>query len=201
MSDFDAKAATWDKEPKIVRARRVADGIARRVPLAPGMEVFEYGAGTGLLGLALLDRVGHVTLADSSKGMLEVAQGKIDAGGLRASTLLLDLSRDAPPPARFDLACSLLTLHHVPDTDALLRALRAMLRTPGWIALADLDTEDGSFHGPGVEVHHGFDRADLGARLVRAGFRSPSFETACVFTKGDGDAARDYPVFLAVAST
>jgi hypothetical protein len=65
----------------------------------------------------------------------------------------------------------------------------------GAICLSDLDAEDGSFHGPGVVVHHGFDRADLGHRLERAGFRDVRFSTPHVVERG----GRRYPLFLAVA--
>ena len=201
MSEFDRKAASWDDEQKALRARRVADAIARRVPLSRETTVLEYGAGTGLLALALLGRVGRVTLADSSPGMLEIARRKIVAGGLEnASTLLLDLSRDPPPPERFDVVCSLLTLHHVPDTDALLSDLASLLRTPGFVCLADLDTEDGSFHGPDAEVHRGFDRADLAARMERAGFHDVHLEDAGEISREGKGGVRTYPLFLAVGA-
>ena len=48
MSDFDARAATWDDDPtKVERAQAVADAIVRSVPLASTMRAMEYGAGTG----------------------------------------------------------------------------------------------------------------------------------------------------------
>src|SRR5262245_42487472 len=48
VSDFDARAATWDDDPtKVERARAIADAIVREVPLAPSMAALEYGAGTG----------------------------------------------------------------------------------------------------------------------------------------------------------
>jgi len=201
VSEFDGRAGSWDDAQKVERARRVAEAIARAVPLSPAMAVLEYGAGTGLLALALADRVGHVTLADSSTGMLEVARRKIEAGRIdNARTLLLDLSKDPLPAARFDLVCSLLTLHHVRDTDALLRDFVKLLRAQGVVCLADLDREDGSFHGEDADVHRGFDRSDLGARMERAGFRGVRFETACVIRKGSRGVERSYPVFLAVAS-
>ena len=46
MSDFDAKASTWDADPaKVERARHVAEAIAREVPLRKWMSVLEYGCG------------------------------------------------------------------------------------------------------------------------------------------------------------
>lgn len=198
---FDERARTWDEDAvKHERAARVADAIAAAVPLA-GRRVLEYGAGTGLLGLALRPRAGEVTLADSAREMLRVAGEKIAAGGLaNARTLLLDLAAAPPPPGlSFDLVCSLMVLHHVPDTDGILRAFHALLAPGGAVALSDLDTEDGSFHGPGFDGHRGFDRADLRARLERAGFANVRFSTPYEVTKRGAAGERRYPLFLAVA--
>src|SRR5262245_45349796 len=82
LSDFDARAATWDDDPtKVERARAIANRIAREVPLAGTMAALEYGAGTGLLGFMLRDRIGELTLADISDGMLAVAARKVAAAG------------------------------------------------------------------------------------------------------------------------
>src|SRR5262249_46849238 len=96
VSDFDARAATWDGDPtKVERARAIADAILREVPPRPAIAALEYGAGTGLLGFMLRDRIGELTLADISDGMLEVAQRKIAAlGDSRVRAVKLDLLMD-----------------------------------------------------------------------------------------------------------
>jgi ubiquinone/menaquinone biosynthesis C-methylase UbiE len=200
-TSFDERARTWDEDrAKWERARRVAEVIAARVPQLARRRVLEYGAGTGLLGLALQPHVAEVTLADSSGGMLAVAREKIAAAGIdNARTLQLDLTAGAAPELRFDLVCSLMTLHHIPDTDAILGAFHRLLAPGGYLCLADLDREDGSFHGPGFTGHNGFDRADLGGRLERAGFRDPRFETVLEVGKETAGGPRSFPVFLAVA--
>ncbi len=199
--DFDARARTWDEDAsKRDRARRVAEAIAARVPSLDEKSILEYGAGTGLLGLALQPLAGDVTLADSSREMLAVADEKIAAAGLRnVRTLHLDLSTAPAPHLGFDLVCSLMTLHHIPDTDGLLAAFHRLLLTDGTLCVADLDREDGSFHGPGFTGHHGFDRAELRARLERSGFRDVRFETALQVSKVTAEGPRAFPVFLAIA--
>lgn len=200
-SEFDARARTWDEDAaKRVRAETVARAIAARVPGLAGRRVLEYGAGTGLLGLALQPLVADVTLADVSAGMLAVAGEKIAAAGLRnVRTLLLDLSSGPAPELEVDLVCSLMTLHHIPDTDGILRAFQRLLPPGGYACLADLDREDGSFHGAGFTGHPGFDRAELSARLERSGFRDVRFETVFEVRKETAAGPRAYPVFLAVA--
>jgi 2-polyprenyl-3-methyl-5-hydroxy-6-metoxy-1,4-benzoquinol methylase len=200
-TEFDDRARTWDDDAaKRQRAERIAATIAARVPSLAEKRVLEYGAGTGLLGLALQPLVAEVTLADVSREMLAVADAKIAARGLHnARTVLLDLASAPAPAWRFDLVCSLMTLHHIADTDAILRAFHAVLASGGILCLADLDREDGSFHGPGFTGHAGFDRPELGARLERSGFRDPRFETVFEVQRATAAGTRAFPVFLALA--
>jgi ubiquinone/menaquinone biosynthesis C-methylase UbiE len=202
-TDFDARATTWDDDPvKTVRAQAVADEIVRRVPLERTMRAMEYGCGTGLLSFMLRSRVGEVTLADVSDGMLAVAAQKIAvANDAAMRTAKLDLLVDPPPDQRFDVIYSAMTLHHIPDTDAILRRFNAVLARPGYLCIADLDAEDGSFHGAGFDGHLGFDRATLGAKARQAGFAKVSFSTAYEMKKAVAGVARTFPVFLMVAET
>ncbi|MGC4001305.1 MAG: methyltransferase domain-containing protein [Anaeromyxobacter sp.] len=197
-TDFDAKAATWDDDPaKRDRALRVAEAIAAAVPDLASREVLEYGAGTGLLGFALLPLARRVTLADSSREMLAVADRKaaaLGAGPDRLATRLLDLTAGALPPERYGLVCNLMVLHHLPDTEAALRSFHALLAPGGAVALCDLEAEDGSFHGAGVDVHHGFDPARLVRQLEAAGFQEVSSRRVMTMQK-DG---RSFPLFLAI---
>lgn len=200
MSQFDAKAASWDADPvKVARAKAVAEEIRQRVPLSRELRAMEFGSGTGLLSFFLQPDVGHLTLVDSSTGMLEVAERKIAAGSIdNMRTLGLDLATDPLPGERFGLIYSLMTAHHVPDTVRLLRDLHALLEAGGYLCLADLDAEDGSFHGDGFDGHHGFDRDHLGGLAAEAGFCEVSFSTVFRMQRMSGVAAREYPIFLMV---
>jgi len=174
MSEFDERAADWDTPERVQRAHILADAIRRQVPLTSTMRAIDIGAGTGLLGLDLLADLGSVTLTDPSEGMIEAARSRIEAEGLvDATAYVYDVpSIQLPPGAPFDLAVSLMALHHVADTAATLASIHAMLVPGGRIALIDLDEEDGSFHDPDQPgIHHqGFDRASLVGMARAVGF-------------------------------
>lgn len=199
---FDSKARQWDENPVFrERAEKIAAAIRAAVPLSRSMAALDYGSGTGLLSFPLKDDLGHITLKDTSPGMLAVAAEKIAAQGVaNMTTRRADLATAPMPDERYDLIYSSMTLHHIADTDAILKTFSALLNPGGWLAIADLDREDGSFHGIEVDVHHGFERAALAARAVAAGFAVPRFETVFEILKERPDGPpRAYPVFLMVA--
>ena len=198
MSTFDERARDWDTPERRERAEVVATAIRANLALGARTRLIDIGAGTGLLGLALAGDVGEVVLAEPSVGMLEVVGEKLAAGAAHnASAVRFDLTTDPPPGNPFDVAVSLLVLHHVEDTGAALAAIRGLLRPGGRIALADLDVEDGSFHDADAEgIHHeGFDRAALADGCRAAGFVDVEFRTATEIEHDD----RRYPVFLLIA--
>jgi len=199
---FDDKAGTWDSDPvKQERALAVATAMRQQIPLAQDWHALEYGCGTGLLSFVLYSDLGRVTLADSSPGMLAVLEKKIVAAQAHnLYPLRLDLACDPLPTERYDLIYSLMTLHHVSDTDRLLRDFHALLHPGGWLGIADLDQEDGSFHGAGFTGHCGFDRAALQTQLLKAGFGNVALTTCYRMKKATDQGIRDYPLFLAVAT-
>jgi ubiquinone/menaquinone biosynthesis C-methylase UbiE len=196
MTDFDAKARSWDDVPgRKERANAVAKFIHQEIHLDGKMSALEYGCGTGLLSFALQPFLGSITLADSSTGMLEVLQEKIDASGItNMRPLLLDLATDHLPTDKFDLIYTLMTLHHVADTQSILEKFYMLLKAGGILCISDLDQEDGTFHTYDFVGHHGFDRREISEMLVNAGFKNVRFSTPFVMYKN----TRTYPLFLAV---
>lgn len=198
MSTFDERARDWDTPERQARAEMVAAAISDAVPLATDTRAIDIGSGTGLLGIALAPLVGEVVLADPSAGMIEVANEKLNADGpANVRAIRFDLVADPPPGDPFDLVVSLLVLHHLADTAAAMTAIARLLRPGGHLALADLDTEDGTFHSADAEgIHHlGFDRRHLGDLARAAGFTDVAFRTATTIE----DEGRRYPLFLLVA--
>jgi ubiquinone/menaquinone biosynthesis C-methylase UbiE len=201
MNEFDQKAAQWDAKPvRVERALAVAESIKAAAPLSSHMTALEYGCGTGLVSFALQSQLGHITLADSSTGMLTVLREKIAAGNIQNMTpVQLDLITDPLPAERYQLIYTLLTLHHIPDTAKILSAFYQVLDGSGYLCVADLDKEDGTFHEDEFHGHLGFDREELGAQARLAGFRAINFSTVFHMRKEINGASKDFPIFLMVA--
>jgi trans-aconitate methyltransferase len=100
---------------------------------------------------------------DSSTGMLEKLTQKLAAAAIsNVQTRHWDLEAKPFPEPGFDLVVSSMTLHHLRNVPLVLSRLADILNPGGWLAVADLDSEDGSFHGQADDVfHHGFERGQI----------------------------------------
>lgn len=204
--DYFAKAAaTWDNEPRrIALMKAVGEAILREVRPTREMDALDYGCGTGLIGLFILPHVRSVTGADSSSAMLNVLRKKIAESGVsNMSVIKLDLQHDPLPAERYHLIVTSMTLHHVADADAVMRAFCELLWPGGMLGIADLDTEPGIFHPPhaaGSVHHNGFDRGELKIRLEEIGFEETRDTTAHTIRRPVQDGSEhEFPVFLITA--
>lgn len=194
---FEHKAEGYEKDSRRVdNVGNIARRISESIEILPSMTILDFGSGTGLLleNMApLVKKIVAVDVSTSMNGQLEKKRERLEC---ELEIIEADLSVKSLD-RKFDGIISSMTLHHVEDTARLLKTLYSMLHDGGFIALADLDTEDGSFHTEDTGVFHfGFDRALLGKAAAKAGFRDVDIQTASTISKPQGD----YPVFLLTAS-
>lgn len=202
MTNFDERAKDWDSDPKKVeRARMAAEAIRNVVPLSKNMNALEYGCGTGLLSFALQEDLGQITLADTSQGMLDVLSEKIAASGMtNMHPVRLDLATDPLPSEKYHITYSLMVLHHIHDARGILGKFYNVLEPNGYLIIADLDKEDGSFHTDGTtDVHKGFEQGELRKWVEDAGFGNVSFSKVYEIRKEIDGREKAFPVFLMVA--
>jgi len=201
--DFNKEAAQWDENPGRVKlADEVAASMIREASPKRDMDVLDFGCGTGLVTLRLQPLVGSIVGVDSSEGMLAVLKRKIRSLGVtNVQTRLVDFEKGDRIEGAFNLIVSSMTLHHVPDTAALFKQWRELLLPGGRVCFADLDAEDGSFHGDNTGVfHQGFEREQVKGLLRDSGFTDIRDVTAATMKREvEGKGTKEFPVFLIVA--
>lgn len=196
---FDQAAAGWDGKSRRVEVANKISAAISRLPLTKKMNGMEYGCGTGLVGLALAPKLGHLTVIDTSQGMLDVVREKLESQNITHVTpLCCDLLRDNYTE-KHDLIFSAMTLHHIRDAHGLLQRFTALLNPGRYLALADLVTEDGSFHAADAEgiMHHGFDPHKLADFVADSGMTDIKSEIIHSIDKEENN--KEYPVFLLTA--
>ena len=111
---------------------RLFDGYFRIFPwhrLSPASEGFDMGCGSGRWAKLVAPRVGRLNCIDASAGALDVARRTLVE---QQNIAFIHASSNAVPLARAsqDFGYSLGVLHHIPDTQAALRACVSLLK-PG----------------------------------------------------------------------
>jgi tRNA (cmo5U34)-methyltransferase len=198
MSEFDAHAREWDNNTiHIDRSIAIAAELEKKLPVDRQLKALEYGAGTGLLSFQLKDRFSEIVLMDNSREMIKVCEEKKEYYQTsHIKPIWFDLEHN-DYKEKFDIIYSQMVLHHVNDIELILDKFHSMLNPKGILAIADLYTEDGSFHGPDVKVHKGFDPELLIEKLKQRGFKHGEYIT-CFIVKRPNNL--EYPVFLLTAS-
>jgi hypothetical protein len=76
-----------------------------------------------------------------------------------------------------------------------------MLNPGGYLCIADLVTEDGSFHSehPDFDGHNGFDCYEIQIYLINNGFKIDYYKTCYKITKTvNNSETKQFPVFLVI---
>ena len=151
---FAHKSKSWDMNSKRVQnAKGIAELIVKNIKLTKHMEIMDFGAGTGLLSYFVAPYVKKITAVDNSPSMLLEFKNKCSEFVCETEVIEKDMSKESLD-RKFDGIISSMTIHHLDDTIALFQKFYAMLHDGGFIAIADLDSEDGSFHSDNTGVHH-----------------------------------------------
>jgi ubiquinone/menaquinone biosynthesis C-methylase UbiE len=202
MNEFDLKAATWDQNPIIwERAEAIANEIKRIIPLKKNMTALEFGAGTGVTSFILKDSLKEITLMDNSLEMIKVMDNKIKISEVEnLKTVNFNLEQTDFKDSKYDLIFNQMVLHHITDIKDIIAKFYNLLNPGGYLAMADLYTEDGSFHGEGFTGHNGFDIEKLSARIKKQGFKDISHRKCFTINKKISETVtKPFDVFLIIA--
>jgi cyclopropane fatty-acyl-phospholipid synthase-like methyltransferase len=198
---FDQRASSWDDCPlKVERAQITANKI-KQIGFSTSGSLVDFGCGTGLLGLQFYQDFNQVHLVDASSKMLDHANAKIRAASIDNAvthhiTGLTELN------TLHSAIVTLMTLHHIEDTEGFFKDAFNRLDNDGCLIVADLFKEDGSFHkhNPNFVGHNGFDVSELEALAKSTGFLNVQYDRYYEIWQDNHEGIKTaYPLFLFVA--
>ena len=192
---FKDRAEIWDKgSTRVQGALTIANAIEKKITLTKDMEVLDFGVGTGLLGFEIAKSVRQVYGVDTSANMIKKLKEK-NTPSLHVETYCQDIVKN-PLDKTFDGLVSSMTLHHVENLEDFFRTIYKNIKDGGFIAIADLDIEDGTFHSDNTGVFHfGFDGDKLKEIVSSCGFLHVEIQNINTINKPH----RDFGIFLLTA--
>lgn len=192
MSHFDKRAESWDSgDIRVNGAKTIAEAINAKILLKSDMDIMDFGVGTGLLGFEIATKVKKVYGVDTSTQMLAKLQEK-NRPELSIESINQDIVKQ-PLTQTFDGLVSSMTLHHIEDLKAFFDVIYKNIKEDGFIAIADLESEDGTFHSNNAGVFHfGFDKKKLYKIVKCSGFKDVIIENINTIKKPH----RNFGVFL-----
>lgn len=200
--NFDNYAKKWDTDKRINRAKIIANEISKSIKIDEDYSAMEFGCGTGLVSFNLYNKLKKITLIDSSKGMIDILNSKINEYKVNNMiTKHIDIFNENAVDEKFDIIYNSMVLHHIHNTEAIINKFYELLNFGGYLCIVDLDEEDGRFHNnhPDFDGHNGFNQEKLKSTLISAGFND--IETKTFFYDKrmiDGESI-EYSLFLSKA--
>lgn len=188
IDHFVNKANDYEQDKdRVENVENIANTILREIEFNQAMHIMDFGSGTGLLLERIAPQVRKITAVDISKSMIKQLADKRSRIGCEIEILEMDLEK-SKISQKFDGIISSMTMHHIKDLKSMFMKFYSMLEDNGFIAISDLDLEDGSFHTEDTGVFHlGFDRNELAKVAVEVGFRQVNVLSASIVHKPQGD--------------
>lgn len=169
VEKFNMMANRYDTEERMQIAKIIADNIKEQIFDGQNKSVIDFGCGTGLVGLELVNDVKEITFVDASPNMIEEVNKKIEKLNVKnAKTLACDVMVD-DVCIKADYVIISQTLLHIKDVNTILCRLREMLNVDGHIIIVDFDKNNDIVSD---DVHNGFDRDEIIKEVSEIGFDS-----------------------------
>ena len=129
-----------------------------------------------VLSFNLIDKFEHITLIDTSEGMIETLNSKIQNLKVKNMTSLHgDINDNVEIQGeKFNVIYTSMALHHLIDIRTTLKKLYEMIIDTGYLCIVELVEDDGSFHKleKDFKGHNGFNQNQLKKLLQELGFKS-----------------------------
>lgn len=193
---FSEKANTYENDiRRVSNVENIANAIISSLKLNQNMHLMDFGSGTGLLLERIAPYVRKITGVDISESMNRELLNKRNTLPCDLEVLEVNLVTHNLKD-KYNGIISSMTMHHVLDIETMFVKFYESVKDGGFIAISDLDEEDGSFHTEDTGVYHfGFSRDTIASAAKSARFRNIQVIDASVVYKPHGQ----YPVFLLTA--
>lgn len=166
---FEMIANIYDTSERVQIAKVSSDAIHEYLVDAKGKNAIDFGCGTGLVGLNLLNDFKSVLFLDTSQNMINQIKQKISGSNIQnAATLCFDFEKDSLLDLHADYIFMAQVLLHINDVELVLSRLYDVLKENGHLLIVDFDKNEKIVSDM---VHNGFDQIELTEIMTKIGYR------------------------------
>jgi len=180
--NWDLHADGWDSNKDVVKYSELAFESLSKITNLKGLNILDFGCGTGLLTEKLSTDANHIVSLDSSEKMISVLKNK---NLNNVSTITTELSKNTIEnndllKTKFDLIVASSVFAFLPNYEKTLSLLKTLLSPGGRIIQWDwLETED----TPGF----GFTKIRIESALRATGLKASSISEPFTFKSNDSE--------------
>lgn len=168
IEKFNLIANKYDTPERNELAKLTANIIREYITNGREKDAIDYGCGTGLVGMQLLDDFRSVLFVDAADNMIEQVNEKIiQSQAKNAKACCFDFLTNFPADLHTDYIIMVHTLIHIKEVESILSHLYGILNEGGHLLIVDFDENDKIISD---EVHNGFNQEKLSNVLEKIGF-------------------------------
>ena len=172
---FEMIANIYDTSERIQIAKLSSDAIREYLVDANNKNAVDFGCGTGLVGMNLLNDFKSMLFLDTSQNMINQIKQKISDSNIQnADTLCFDFEKDSLSDLRADYIFMAQALLHIKDVELVLSRLYDVLNVGGNLLIVDFNKNE---EIESDMVHNGFDQVELTDIMAKIGFRDIQSKT------------------------
>jgi ubiquinone/menaquinone biosynthesis C-methylase UbiE len=172
---FEMIAKMYDTPERIHIAKVSSDAIRKYVVDAKNKKAIDFGCGTGLVGMNLINDFHSMLFLDTSQNMINQVKQKISDGNIQnAETLCFDFEKESLPDLHADYIFMAQVLLHIKDVELVLSRLYDVLNEGGHLLIVDFNKNENIVSDI---VHNGFNQAELTDMMMKIGYRDIQSQT------------------------
>ncbi|MDQ0113268.1 class I SAM-dependent methyltransferase [Paenibacillus harenae] len=172
---FEMIANTYDTPERIQVAKVSSDAIREYLVDANSKNAIDFGCGTGLVGMNLLNDFNSVLFLDTSQNMINQIKQKISDFNIEnAATLCFDFEKEDLSDLHADYIFMAQVLLHINDIEFVLSRLFDVLNEGGHLIIVDFNKNEKVVSDI---VHNGFDQVKLTDLMTKIGYRDIQSKT------------------------
>ncbi|WP_055668203.1 class I SAM-dependent methyltransferase [Desnuesiella massiliensis] len=172
---FEMIADIYDTSERIQIAKVSSNAICEYLADTKSKNAIDFGCGTGLVGMNLVNDFYSMLFLDISQNMINQINQKISGSNIQnAATLCFDFEKESLLDLHADYIIMAQVLLHINDVELVLSRLYEVLNESGHLLIVDFDKNENIVSDM---VHNGFDQMALTDIMTKIGCRNIQSKT------------------------